>query len=293
VSSPGESSGSLEHGKVYLGLRFLGLVIVCLTLMFADHQKDHLSLVRQALGVVIYPVRALVDLPFKTWNWASSNLETRSAMLAENQRLNSALLNASVRLQQLATLEAENIRLRAILDSSARVRERVLIAEILSVDLNPYRQRFIINRGTNSGVYVGQALLDADGVVGQIVRADPFSAEVVLISDADHSVPVSVIRNGLRTFAVGTGDSKRLRLPYLTNSADIQVDDLLVSSGLGGVFPSGYPVARVLQVVLQPGQFFAEVFAEPVSELDHDREVMLVWTTEDSQEATNLAAEVQ
>ena len=234
--APGGSSGSLVRGGGSLGLRFLLLSIVSLTLMLLDHQQDHLARVRQTLSVVVYPVRALVDLPFNTWRWATRTLEQRSTLLVENEHLRSEQLNFNVRLQRLAALEAENMRLRAMLDSSAKVADRVLVAEILSVDLDPYRQRFVINRGLNDGVYVGQALLDANGVVGQIVRAEPFTSEAVLISDADHAVPVTVNRNGLRTIAVGTGDTARLRLPYLTNSADVQADDLLVSSGLGGVF---------------------------------------------------------
>ena len=141
-------------------------------------------------------------------------------------------------------LEAENDRLRAMLDSSARVSDRVLGVEILAVDLDPYRQRFTINHGLNDGVYIGQALLDAEGVVGQIVHVELMTSEVVLISDADHALPVAINRNGLRTIVVGTGDSSRLRLPYLTNNADIEPGDLLMSSGLGGIFPSGGSTIR-------------------------------------------------
>ena len=169
--------------------------------------------------------------------------------------------------------------------------KRVLIAEILAVDLDPYRQRFNLNRGLADGVFVGQPLLDANGIVGQVVEVGPLTAEAVLITDADHAVPVSVNRNGLRTIAVGTGDSNRLRLPYLTNSADIQVGDLLVSSGLGGVFPSGYPVGKVIEVRIRPGQSFSEVMAEPISALDRDQEVLLVWAGEQDAaipEAANL-----
>src|SRR5690606_78669 len=197
------------------------------------------------------------------------------------------------RLQRLAALEMENARLRELLDSTARVGSRALVAEILAVDLDPYRQRFDLNRGLVDGVFVGQALLDAQGVVGQVVNVGALTSEAVLITDADHAVPVTVNRNGLRTIAVGTGDSNRLRLPYLTNNSDIEVGDLLVSSGLGGVFPPGYPVARVVEVKQQPGQSRAEVTAEPMSKLDRDREVLLVWTSaEDSPGAAAANVEV-
>lgn len=274
-----------------LGLRFLSLSIVSLLLMFLDHRDDHLVRIRQVFSVVVYPVQMAVDLPFEMWRWATDSLADRSRLLDENSELKSEQFEYDARLQRMDALEAENIRLRAMLDSSARVSDRVLVAEILAVDLDPYRQRFSINRGLGDGVYVGQALLDANGVVGQIVGVEIFTSEAVLISDADHAVPVSVNRNGLRTIAVGTGDSGRLSLPYLTNSADIEVGDLLVSSGLGGVFPSGYPVGRVLAVQRRPGQSFAEVVAEPAAELDRDREVLLVWTADDvgAGEETNLA----
>jgi rod shape-determining protein MreC len=276
-----------------MGARFLLLSLVCLALMILDHRDQHLERVRQGLSVLVYPVRMLVDRPFRGWANIRTNFASRESLVAENERLKRDRLNAEFRLQRLAALESENARLRELLDSQARVGSRALIAEILAVDLDPYRQRFDLNRGLVDGVYVGQALIDAKGVVGQVVRVGPLTAEAVLITDADHAVPVSVNRNGLRTIAVGTGDSGRLRLPYLTNNADVEVGDLLVSSGLGGVFPAGYPVGRIVEVRLRPEQAFSEVIAEPASALDRDREVLLVWNAVDeaptTSEAPNLA----
>jgi rod shape-determining protein MreC len=280
----GGNVGLMGRGNVPLGLRFLLISIVSASLMLLDHREEHLARIRQALSLVVYPIQVGVDLPFAGWRLVSRALTDQSALLDENFQLRSERLAIDVRLQRLAALEAENDRLRAMLDSSARVSDRVLVVEILAVDLDPYRQRVTINRGLNDGVYIGQALLDAEGVVGQIVRAELMTSEVVLISDADHALPVAVNRNGLRTIVVGTGDSSRLRLPYLTNSADIEPGDLLMSSGLGGIFPSGYPVGRVLEVRRRPGQSFAEVIAEPAAQLDRDREVMLVWTADDAAE---------
>jgi rod shape-determining protein MreC len=280
----GGNVGLMGRGNVPLGLRFLLISIVSASLMLLDHREEHLARIRQALSLVVYPIQVGVDLPFAGWRLASRALTDQSALLEENSQLRSERLAIDVRLQRLAALEAENDRLRAMLDSSARVSDRVLVVEILAVDLDPYRQRFTINRGLNDGVYIGQALLDADGVVGQIVRVELMTSEVVLISDADHALPVAINRNGLRTIVVGTGDSSRLRLPYLTNNADIEPGDLLMSSGLGGIFPSGYPVGRVLEVHRRPGQSFAEVIAEPAAQLDRDREVLLVWTADDAAE---------
>jgi len=292
MNAVGGNVGKIGRGNVPLGLRFLLISVVSASLMLLDHREEHLSRIRQAFSLVVYPIQVGVDLPFAGWRLASRALSDQSALLEENSQLKSERLDVDVRLQRLAALEAENDRLRAMLDSSARVSDRVLVVEILAVDLDPYRQRFTINRGLNDGVYVGQALLDAEGVVGQIVSVELMTSEVVLISDADHALPVAINRNGLRTIAVGTGDSSRLRLPYLTNSADVEPGDLLMSSGLGGVFPSGYPVGQVLEVQRRPGQSFAEVIAEPAARLDRDREVLLVWTADDAAEvrgATSMA----
>jgi rod shape-determining protein MreC len=274
-----------------MGARFLLLAIVCVALMLLDHRDQHLVRVRQALSVVVYPVRVVVDLPFRTWATLGDTFAERDALIAENRQFRRERLETESRLQRLAALEAENARLRELLDSTERIGNRALVAEILAVDLDPYRQRFDLNRGLVDGVFVGQALIDAQGVVGQVVRVGPLTSEAVLITDADHAVPVSVNRNGLRTIAVGTGDSRRLRLPYLTNNADITAGDLLISSGLGGVFPPGYPVGRVLDVRLRPDQSFAEIIAEPMSALDRDREVLLVWNaTDEAPRAAEAAA---
>lgn len=295
MSASGKSARTHGRPEVSLGARFLLLAIACVSLMLLDHREGHLSQVRQGLSIVVYPIRVLVNMPFDAWQSATAMLAERGELIAENERLQREQLQASFRLQRMAALEMENERLRDLLDSTALLDHRVLVAEILAVDLDPYRQRFSLNRGRADGVFVGQALLDASGLVGQIVHAGPLTSEAVLITDADHAVPVTVNRNGLRTIAVGTGDSTRLRLPYLTNSADVEVGDLLVSSGLGGVFPADYPVGRVKEVRIRPGQAFAEVIAEPESKLDRDSEVLLVWTTngETVRSETSSLAEAQ
>jgi rod shape-determining protein MreC len=257
--------------------------------MLLDHRVEHLERVRQALNVVVYPVRMLVDLPFSTWSSARGTFASRDELITENERLARELLTAEFKLQRLASLEVENTRLRELVGSSARIGSRALIAEILAIDLDPYGQRFNLNRGARDGVFVGQALLDAQGVVGQVVRVGPFTSEAMLITDADHALPVKFIgsgSDGLRTIAVGTGDYGRLRLRNLTNNVvdAIKVGDLLVSSGLGGLFPAGHPVARVSEIHSRPTQAFAEVIATPVSALDRDREVLLVWDAVDDEE---------
>ena len=278
MSAPGQYSSGQGRGEVSLGARFALLAIVCLALMLLDHQANHLARVRQAFSVVVYPIQLIVDVPTHVWQSLRGWTTERGTLLAENEQLKRERLSANFRLQRLDTLEAENRRLRELLASTEALGHHVLIAEVLAGDLDPYPQRLNLNRGLRDGVFAGQALLDADGVIGQVVEVGVFTAEALLITDADSAVPVSLNRNGLRTIVYGTGDSNRLRLPYLTNSADIVAGDLLISSGIGGVFPSGYPVGRVIEVSVRPGQSFAEVIAEPVSKLDRAQEVLLVWT---------------
>lgn len=287
MSAPGRTTSGPGRGGFSAGVRFLLLSVFCLALMVLDQRDQHLSRVRGALNLVVYPVRVVVDFPFSAWSSMRTTFAARGALIAENEQLKHERLNSEFRLQRLAALEMENARLRELLDSTARVGSRALIAEILSVDLDPYRQRFNLNRGVVDGVYVGQAVLDARGVVGQVVSVGPLTSEAVLITDVDHGMPVRVNRNGLRTIALGMGGNGRLRLPYLTNNADVEPGDLLVSSGLGGVFPADYPVGRVTEVRPRPDQQFADIFAEPMSALDRDREVLLVWNAAD--EATRAS----
>jgi rod shape-determining protein MreC len=199
------------------------------------------------------------------------------------------LLVAQIRLQELNEIRRENERLRALLNSIEEEQGyEVRVAEILSVDMEN-RQRFMINRGKSDGVFVGQALLDAEGIVGQVVAVSELSAEAMLITDAVHAVPVTVERSRVRTIAEGDGDSGMLLLPYLPNTADIQPGDRLVTSGLGGVFPRGRPVAEVTEVDLQPEQRFAHVVARPLARLDRDQEVLLIWLPEEAAEQATAA----
>ena len=192
-------------------------------------------------------------------------------------------------MQRFAALEAENSRLRAMLEATERFRDRVRIAEIMSVSSDPYRHVLVVDRGTNDGVYDGQAMIDADGIVGQIIEAGVLSSQGLLISDPGHALQVAVNRNGLRTIARGTGTFGRLDLPALPNNADIQEGDLLVTTGLGGVFPPGYPVAIVDSVLRLPQESYAAVSASPTAALDQVREIMLIWTNNPDDEPDTVA----
>lgn len=261
-----------------LGLRTLALTFLSITLMFLDHRDNHLDAVRNTVSAAVYPLRVIVDAPVRMWNWAGETTRSRDDLRTENDRLRAEHLLTQARLQRLNALSAENARLRAMLEARDQIDYRVRVAEIMAVDANPFRHGLIIDVGTGDGIYDGQAVVDAEGVVGQVIRTGPMTSEAILISDPGHALPVEVNRNGLRTIAYGTGEFGRLDLPGLANNADIEVGDLLVTSGLGGAFPSGYPVALITTVNRIPQQAFADVSATPIVALDQVREVMLVWS---------------
>ena len=261
-----------------LGLRILAFIILSILVMYFDHRENHLDVIRKAVGAAVYPVQIVVDAPIRFWGWLGESTTSRNQLELELGRLKAEKLLTNARLQRLTALEAENTRLRALLDARTRVRDDVRVAEILAVDNNPYEHSIVIGVGSRDGVYDGQVLVDADGVVGQVIETGVMTAEAMLISDADHALPVEVNRNGLRTIAVGTGEFDRLDLPFLPNNADIRAGDLLVTSGLGGTFPAGYPVAVVDSVTRNPQEPFAEVTATPAAALEQVREVMLIWS---------------
>lgn len=260
-----------------LGTRFLLLAALSILLLVIDHRDNHLRTVRQVIDGAVYPFRVLVDAPVSAWLWISETVTSRNDLLLENSRLHAERLLSNGRLQRFAALEAENSRLRALLEATESVPNQVRVAEIMSVSANPFRHVLVINKGSHDGVYDGQAMIDADGVIGQIIETGLLSAQGILISDPDHALPVEVNRNGLRTIAVGTGAYDRLDLPFLPNNADIQEGDLLVTSGLGGTFPAGYPVAIVNSVTRIPREPFADVSAQPAAALNQVRELMLIW----------------
>jgi rod shape-determining protein MreC len=260
-----------------LGATFLTLAVASIALMVADTRYDQLALVRGWLSSAAYPVQAAVDLPFRAWDWVTGSFADRSRLRRENLELTARLRLANLQLQRFAALEDENRRLRDMRENSAGVAQRVLVAAILNVDLDPFRHRVLLDKGAADGVFEGQAVLDAEGIFGQVTQVHSRTAEVILISDAEHAVPVQSNRSGLRTIAVGTGNSSRLSLPFVTVESDLKVGDRLISTGIGGVFPRGYPVAEVTRVERSPAATFAVVDARPTARLERNREVLLVW----------------
>lgn len=249
-----------------------------LILLLLDHRFHHLEQLRSTLAFVTYPLHYLADLPFTATRWLDETTSSHETLLEQNRALRAQNLRLLAELQKYESLQAENLRLRDLVDSSFKVGDRVLVAELSAVDLDPYKQQVIINKGGISGAFVGQPVLDAHAVMGQVTSVSPFASTVLLITDTSHALPVQVLRNGLRTIALGTGRIDELKLPYLPTNSDIVEGDLLVTSGLGGKFPPGYPVAKVTRIDRSPDAPFSVVLAEPRAHLDRSREVLLVWT---------------
>lgn len=262
--------------------------------MVTDARFDYLKPVRSELALVLSPLYEVAGFPLRAWEGVSDQFSSRTELMAENERLKAEQLLLQRRLQKLAALTEQNVRLRELLNSAALVDDKVLVGELIGVDPNPYTHRIIIDKGAKDGVFVGQPVLDASGLMGQVVEVMPYSARVLLLTDVTHSIPVQVNRNGLRAIAVGTGNPERLELRYVADTADIKEGDLLVSSGLGQRFPAGYPVATVSKVIHDSGQPFAVVRAIPTAKLNRSRYMLLVFSdTRTPEQRANDAAEAQ
>lgn len=248
--------------------------------MVVDARFSTLQPLRSHLSLLLTPVYYTADLPVRAWNTGYQLVASRVDLLAENERLRAEALLIKRKLQKLAALTEQNVRLRELLNSSSLVDERVLVAELVGVDPNPFTQRILVNKGERDGVFLGQPVLDATGLMGQVVEVMPYNARVLLITDTTHSLPVQVNRNGLRAIASGAGNNEWLELRFIGDTADIRVGDILVSSGLGQRFPAGYPVGQVISVTLDPAQPFADVRVAPTAQLNRSRYMLLVFSAE-------------
>ncbi|MGZ8136819.1 MAG: rod shape-determining protein MreC [Methylococcaceae bacterium] len=253
-------------------------IIASTALLVTEYRNQQLDLLRTTLSFFIDPLKYLVSLPSVLVENTEDTVSSYVALKKENERLREDQLIHQTRLLKFEALEKENIRLRALLENSFKLGEQVLIAELLSVNMAPYEHIVTVNKGTRFGVHQQQPVLDANGVVGQVFRALPLTSDIMLITDPNHAIPVQVNRNGLLTIAVGSGQLNRLILPYLPSNADIHPGDLLITSGMGGTFPQGYPVAVVDQFTSQPNKPFATITATPKAQLDRNRELMIVWS---------------
>jgi rod shape-determining protein MreC len=259
------------------GLRFTVYAVLSVVLMYYDQHGHWEQRLRYALEAAAYPVQVVVNSPSAAWRALTDTFRSRELLRAENERLRAHARELELQVMREAALEQENAelrRLRAALPPP--LIKNSLLAEIISVETDPLRQRIVINKGARDGVNLNQAVVDGNGVLGQVARLGPWSAEIILVTDPEHAIPVEITRNSLRSIAVGAGSSGELLLPYLAVNSDVKSGDLLVSSGLGGVFPAGLPVARISGVRRENNQLLAQVRAQPLADIERDREVMLL-----------------
>lgn len=269
------------------GFRLVLVMLVSAALIAADTRFEQLTApVRSTLATGLAPVHWLGHAPYRFTDWVSELLVTRGDLEEQNEELKTRLLILERRALKYAALAAENNELRRLLNSSETVDERVVISEVVGVSPDPFSHEIIINRGANDGLEPGQAVLDSQGLMGQITRTSQFTSRVLLISDSSHAVPVEVVRNGLRYVLLGNGERDYLELMHVPDTADIREGDMLVSSGLGGRFPRGYPVAEVSRISQEPGEPFVSIQAEPKARLNQSRLVLVVFLA-DSEDSIN------
>lgn len=229
------------------------------------------------MSIIATPFYWVADLPTRFSNWMSTSTKSRSQLAHDIESLEAEVLLLKAKNQRMAALAAENVRLRELLNSSALVDEKVRIAELVGVSPDPLHHEVIINKGADEGLYVGLPVLDAQGLMGQVIKVEAKQSRVLLITDASHAIPVIVNRNGVRSIAEGVGRLQELSLRFVAQSTDIKVGDLLVSSGMGGHFPAGYPVGVVASIQNDPGQPFLSVRLKPSAQLDRSRYVLLAF----------------
>tara|TARA_A200000113_G_scaffold211584_1_gene212394 strand:+ start:1053 stop:1943 length:891 start_codon:yes stop_codon:yes gene_type:complete len=260
-----------------LNIRLTLALVLSVTLIFVDHKMDGFKSTRVYLNSLMSPLQYIANLPGLMLSESAQRLTSQEQLLAENQKLNNQLLLMSEKLQQFEVISKENAQLRELLQAPVRESSRKMVAELMAVDKNPYSQQVVINKGAIDGVYLSQPVLDDKGIVGQVMEVGSTNSRVLLIADVTHAIPVRSLRNDIRFIATGSGALNELFLEHVPHSVDIQEGDTLISSGLGNVFPDGYPVAKVTQVVRDESRPFARVIVKPLANLDRLRHLLLLW----------------
>jgi rod shape-determining protein MreC len=257
--------------------RFLLLALLSVSLMLLDARGHHLQKIRAGLTVLFVPIQIVAAFPVRVGSAVIDFIRGDESLRKEIARLHAEQPILLARLEKFEAIEAENAHLRQLLGTSALVADRAVAAELLEVASEPYRHAVVIAKGAKDGLYLGQPVIDAYGIRGQVSEVGILQSTAILITDPSHAIPVQVNRNGLRAIAFGTGTADSVSIRYLTASADIKEGDLLVSSGIGGGFPFGYPVAKVVKIVNDPNESFLDISATPVAQLSHNKEVLLIW----------------
>ncbi|MDR3442616.1 MAG: rod shape-determining protein MreC [Legionella sp.] len=265
---------------------FVLSLVLSVFLMFSDYHYRYLDSVRGGFSLVVSPLQYAVDYPVRVVGWVQSLVSAKKALINENMRLRYQQAMLAAELQKLIVIQKENSQLKELLLTSSKANMSAMAAQILAVDTSNARQVVVLNKGKRDGVYVGQPILDAKGVMGQIVDVGPLTSTVLLISDSKSAVPVRNNRTGERAILVGTNEIERLSLINLPNTSSIHPGDVLVTSGLDRRYPEGYPVGRVEQVNSIPGEDFVKVKVSPVALLNRNRLVLLIWPDKEQAELT-------
>ena len=268
------------------------VAFAAILLMVLDARTSWLSGPRNLLAVAVSPIQLLASLPARTGAMVSGVLSAEPNIKIAYENLRNEYFQLKSEMLLLRTLQEENHGLRSLLDASDRLREKVTLAELMNITIDSHNHRVMVGRGIRHGVYAGQAVIDDRGVIGQVTEVMPFNSSVMLITDPGHAMPVQNQRTGSRTVLEGTGSVSLLRVPFLNQNTDIKVGDILISSGLGGRFPNGYPVAEVTSVDLIQDEAFIRVSARPIAKLDRANHVLLLSREEQPSKPSNQASSV-
>lgn len=260
-----------------MGLRTLILLLACCGLMAAEVDGEKLDAPRDWLALALTPITWISEIPSHLSD-LSEHFATRKRLMAENTLLRHRQLQLEAQLQRYAALRAENTRIRGLMEASRKLSDHVAVVDIIATNQDPYRQQIALNKGQKDGVYRGQALVDASGVLGQVIQVHRNTSVALMVTDPDHGIPVEVNRTGLQAIALGQGSGQGLRIAFLPANAEIKTGDLVVSSSLGGRFPAGFPVGRVAKVIRTPGGHFKEAIAVPAARVGEGRQALLVWS---------------
>jgi rod shape-determining protein MreC len=257
-------------------MRFFTVICLAVILMFSEHQFERMKLLRMQLSVVVYPIQKIVDFPINIGNLVHDYFTTHKTLVEENNKLREEQFTLKGKLQRFDALELENARLKELLNSTTAATDELLVASILSVDPDPFMHQIILDKGTKHGVYVGQPVIDARGIMGSVIEVNLVASRVMLLTDASHAIPVENTRNNVRAIAMGMGVTDYLELKHVTNTTDIAIGDKLVTSGLDGKYPAGYPVGVIDSVEHDASKPFASIYAIPSAELERGRQVLLI-----------------
>lgn len=247
-----------------------------LALIATDSRLQYLTEVRQGFMALIHPLQVIANAPFNLYYSTAEYLTTHITLVENNQRLTRQALDDGAQLQRLKELEVENEHLRSLLGASQVIAQPAKLGEILHIGRDPFSQKMLVNLGARQNITPGQAVVDGDGVIGQVTRVYPFSSEVTLITDKELSIPIQVERNGLRAIAFGAGVDNALDLPYLPANVDIQEGDRLITSGIDGVYPVGLAVAEVVSIDRTPDSPFSLITSKPIAGVKSHRQVLLI-----------------